>query len=331
MQDKPTIQDIARRAGVGVGTVSRVLNAHPNVSATTRARVVEVIGALGYRPSSAARHLRTRETHVLALLTDEIATTPFAVGVVEGAERAAWEGGKLLFVANTGGDGAREGAMLDNLLSRQVDGVVYAAMYFRRVSPPPPLYEVPTVLLNCFSDDPAFSCVIPDEVGAGYRATEVLLEKGHRRIALINLRGAFAAPARLKGYRQALEHWGVPFNDAYVVPGDWTATGGFDLTKRVMTLSEPPTAIFCGNDRTAMGVYQALAELGLSVPADVAVMGFDNQEVVAAFLRPALTTMALPHYEMGRWAVNYLTDDTRATGPPACFKLPCPLVSRHSL
>ncbi len=330
MSEKQTIQDIARLAGVGVGTVSRVLNAHPNVSAKTREKVSAIIEALQYRPNSAAQHLRTQETNVIALVTDEIATTPFAVGVVEGAQRTAWERGKLLFIANTGGDVAREKAMLENLLSRQVDGVIYAAMYFRRVAPPPLLHEVPTVLLNCFSDE-GFVCVVPDEAGAGYRATEALLERGHRRIALINMRGEFAAPARHKGYTQALAKFGVPYEECYVVEGDWTATGGYDITRRVMALPTPPTAIFCGNDRTAMGVYNALAELSLNVPHDVAVIGFDNQEVISAYLRPALTTVALPHAEMGRWAVNYLTGTNQATGPPLCHKLPCPLISRHSL
>ena len=122
------------------------------------------------------------------------------------------------------------------------------------------------MLLNCFSDDPSFTCVVPDEVGAGYRATEALLERGHQRIALINMRGEFAASARRKGYQQALERYGVPLEPRYVIDGDWTATGGFEITGRLMTLPEPPTAIFCGNDRTAMGVYDALNELGAPRP-----------------------------------------------------------------
>ena len=329
MQIKPTIQHIARQAGVSVTTVSRVLNAHPNVRPSTRARVERVIEAADYRPNFAARSMRTQKTQVIAFVTDEIATTPFAVRTVEGAQRLAWEHGKLLFVVNTSGDASLEGAVLENLLERQVEGVVYAALYHRRVEPPALLRELPTVLIDCFTDDASFTSVVPDEVQAGFTATKTLLEEGHRRVALLNLRrGTVAAEQRQAGYEEALAAHGVAFDPNLVRYGDWTAHGGYVRTLEVMKLSEPPTAIFCANDRTAMGVYDALRDLQLRIPDDVSVIGFDDQEVIAAYLRPALTTMALPHFEMGRWAVNALLRPGRT---PVQARLECPLVPRASV
>ena len=330
MQLKPTIQHIARQAGVSVTTVSRVLNEHPNVRPGTRARVEEVMAALEYRPNFAARSMRTQRSQVIAFVTDQIATTPFAVRTVEGAQRLAWEHGKLLFVVNTSGDASLEEAVLENLLERQVEGVVYAALYHRRVEPPALLKEVPTVLIDCFSDDGAFTSVVPDEAKAGFTATQTLLELGHRRVALLNLRrGTVAAEQRQAGYEQALAERGLELDKKLVRYGDWTASGGYLHTLAVMQLPEPPSALFCANDRTAMGAYDALRELGLNVPEDVSVIGFDDQEVIAAYLRPALTTMALPHFEMGRWAVNALLAGQEQT--PVQAKLECPLVPRASV
>ncbi len=328
MQLKPTIQHIARQAGVSVTTVSRVLNEHPNVRSGTRARVEEVMAALEYRPNFAARSMRTQRSQVIAFVTDQIATTPFAVRTVEGAQRLAWEHGKLLFVVNTSGDASLEEAVLENLLERQVEGVIYAALYHRRVEPPALLKEVPTVLIDCFSDDGAFTSVVPDEAKAGFTATQTLLELGHRRVALLNLRrGTVAAEQRQVGYEQALAEHGVELDKKLVRYGDWTASGGYLHTLAVMQLPEPPSALFCANDRTAMGAYDALRELNLRIPEDVSVVGFDDQEVIAAYLRPALTTMALPHYEMGRWAVNALLRQDK----PVQAKLECPLVPRASV
>ena len=330
MQLKPTIQHIARQAGVSVTTVSRVLNEHPNVRPGTRARVEEVMAALEYRPNFAARSMRTQRSQVIAFVTDQIATTPFAVRTIEGAQRLAWEHGKLLFVVNTSGDASLEEAVLENLLERQVEGVVYAALYHRRVEPPALLKEVPTVLIDCFSDDGAFTSVVPDEAKAGFAATQTLLELGHRRVALLNLRhGTVAAEQRQAGYEQALAEHGVELDKKLVRYGDWTASGGYLHTLAVMQLPEPPSALFCANDRTAMGAYDALRELNLRIPEDVSVVGFDDQEVIAAYLRPALTTMALPHYEMGRWAVNALLAGQEQK--PVQAKLECPLVPRASV
>jgi LacI family transcriptional regulator len=176
--------------------------------------------------------------------------------------------------------------------------------------------------------------VVPDEVTGGHVATEALLRKGHRRVAFINGPAGWpATDGRLKGYRQALDAWGVPLDESLVRYGNGFADSGYICTKDVMRNPNPPTAIFCATDRMAMGAYDALRELGLSIPGDVAVMGYDNQELIAAYLRPGLSTMALPFFEMGQWAVNDLIhyDHHAGQNAPVQHLIECPFVQRESI
>lgn len=328
-----TIHDIAKQAGVGVGTVSRVLNDSPNVSPTTRDHVLQVIAEHGYRPKSAAKILRTSQTHVIGFVTDEIATTPFAGNIVRGAQDAAWEQGKLLFLVNTNRKSDLLATAIETMLERQVEGIIYATMFHQPVTLPKNIYEAPAVLVDCFTEDRRLPSVVPDEVQAGYVATTLLLAKGHRRIGLINLTNEIPAQVgRQQGYRQALADQAIAYDDALVCYRYGEAEAGYDATLELMRLPTPPTALFCFNDRMAMGTYDALRKLGKKIPQDVAVMGFDNQEVLAANLRPALSTMELPHYAMGQWAVNYLLEHgNQPSLPPVQTKLHCPYIQRSSI
>jgi LacI family transcriptional regulator len=193
---------------------------------------------------------------------------------------------------------------------------------------------VPAVLLDCYTEDQSLPSVVPDEVLGGCVATEQLLRKGHRRIGFINNIDQIPARfGRLAGYQQALAAYAITFDDTLVCYQDSDPTGGYQGVFLLMALAEPPTAIFCFNDRVAMGAYDALRELKLAIPDDVAVIGFDNMEVIAASLRPPLTTMALPHYEMGQWAVNYLIEQANLgeKGTALQVKLPCALIERSSI
>lgn len=328
-----TIQDIAARAGVGAGTVSRVLNDHPNVSDTTRARVLQAIEELNYRPNFSARQMRTGESHVIGFITDEIASTPFAVNVVKGAQMAAWEYGKLLFVVNSDRHPEIEHEAIERMLQRGVDSIIYASMFHRQAALPDAVYEVPTVLIDCFLPDQSLPSVVPDEFGAAYEATEILIRKGHTRIGLINL-GGEARPAvegRLAGYTAAMQAHGL-YTPALIMDGgdDGAGLHGYENAHRIMSLPEPPTALFCAQDRIAAQVYRALYELGLSIPGDVAIIGFDDHIDVATALLPPLSTMALPHYQMGQWAVEYLMQGAGAPLEPVQVKLPCPYIERKS-
>ncbi len=327
-------------AGVSRGTVSRVLNGSPAVSDETRQTVLSVIEELQYRPSFSARHMRTNSSNLVGfgLITDEVITTPFAVDMIRGAQESLWKQGKVMLVVNAGYGTEMTAASLEALLERRVEGIIYAAMYHRPIEVVPQMSQVKVVLANCYAADRSLPSVVPDEFSGGYRATKTLLEKGHRRIAFINL-GADrhashpvpAAVGRLAGYRQALSEYNVPFDAALHIYTDQNPQTNYRLALEMMQLPDPPTAIFCGNDRTAMGVYGALATLGLRIPADVAVVGFDNQPGVADMLWPMLTTVQLPHYEMGRWAVEYLMSSQDWSDRPIQHIIDCPLVERDSV
>lgn len=339
MPKRPTLKDVANAAGVSVTTVSYVINQQTGgnirISDETRDRVWRAVEDLDYRPNLAARHTRTGQSQLIGLISDEIASTPFAVNIIKGAQSEAWQHEKMLFVINTERDKHAEQQAITALLDRRVEGIIYATMYHRAVSPPDDIRKVPTVLLDCFCEDYSLPSITPDEVQGGQVATEVLLERGHRRIGFINIdfeRHYPAAAGRLAGYQQALEAYGVPFSDDLVRVGNTMADQGYAHARALMALLDPPTAIFCGTDRTAMGVYDALKEMGLRIPADVAVVGFDNQELIAAYLRPALSTMALPHYEMGRWAVQQLLEHPQVPPEnPVQMKVICPYIERDSI
>ena len=331
----PTMGDVARLAGVSPTTVSFVLNdvAGSGIPENTRRRVRASARELRYRPNATARLLRTDRSHTIGFVTDEIASTPFAGDVIKGAQEAAWEAGKLLTIVNTGDNQGIEESAVGMMLERRVEGIIHAAMYHRAVEPPADSREVPAVLLNCYAEDGSWPSVVPDEVAGGRTATEALLSRGHERVGFINLRpGLPAAAGRLQGYKRALEARGLPFDDSLVWNGEGTAKSGYRLAAELMRAHDPPTAIFCGNDQTAMGVYEALKERGLRIPEDVAVVGFDNQELIAVQLRPALSTVALPHHEMGRWAVEYLIDRAaHGETAPRRHTIACPYVGRESV
>lgn len=335
-KQRVTMKDVAEQAGVSQTTVSFILNELPHVSIPeeTRERVWAAIDQLGYRPNALARGLRGQSTQIIGFVSDKVASAPFAGEVIEGAQTAAWAHEKLLLLVNTSGNQALKAAAVETLLEQQVEGIIYATMYHRVAQPPATLHEVPSVLLDCYVEDRSLPSVVPDEVQGGRTATEFLLQKGHRRIGFITTDVAVpAAWGRLEGYRQALTGHDLPFHDRLVVSQSSDATGGCQATLQLMEQPERPTALFCFNDRMAMGAYEALRRLGLSIPEDVAVIGFDNQEVIATGLYPPLTTIQLPHYQMGQWAVNYLIERAgTATGAaPIQHRIECPLVVRASV
>lgn len=326
--------DVARLAAVSRTTVSFVVNNVPNVNIAqeTRDRVWAAVEQLGWRPNAMARGLSLRRSQTIGLISDEIATSSHAGKIIQGAQDAAWAQTKMLLVINTANNREIERATLEMMLERQVEGLIYATMYHREVVPPAALAQVPAVLLNCYVADRSLPSVVPDEVQGGWTATELLLRKGHRRIGLVNEIGPLPAMfGRLDGYKQALGSYGVPFEPGLVRAGTATAEGGYRCATELMRLSERPTALFCYNNSMAMGAYDVVRELGLTIPGDVAIVGFDNHELIAAQLRPPLTTIELPHYEMGQWAVQYLLEQANGPEPqPVQQTIVCPLIERAS-
>ena len=218
-----------------------------------------------------------------------------------------------------------------------MDGFLYATMFHRRVDLPPALEQVPTVLLDAASDRAELPSVVPDEVGGAEAAVDELLAHGHRRIGFItNEDDVPATHGRLEGYRNSLARAGIDFDPGLVLADESITAGGYRTARQILDRADRPTALFCYNDRMAMGAYRAAAELGLRIPDDLSVVGFDNQLLLAEGLYPALTTVALPHYEMGAWAVDALVallDGRPVVDDGVSFPvaLPCPLVRRSSV
>lgn len=335
MVTKVGIRDVAKAAGVSVTTVSHALNTTggSRVKAETQEHIRAVAKDLGYAPNRLASGLRNQRSQILGLVSDEITTTPFAGAMIRGAQDAAYERGYVLMVVNSGSDPDLENREIRTLQQHQVDGIVYARMYHQGVSLPKELGMLPTVLLDAVTPDQSISSVVPDEVAAAETAVEALAKAGHARIGMLNnVDDIPATHGRLQGYRNALARHGLEFTPELVTTGVADTRGGREAALELLRLPERPTALFCFSDRVAMGAYQAASALGLRIPEDLSVVGTDNLELIAADLWPGLTTVALPHYEMGRWAVTRLLDDIDAPGTaPVQEKFSCPLIERGSV
>jgi LacI family transcriptional regulator len=333
------LRDVAERAGVSLTTVSMVLNgkAGSNIPPATKARVLAAAAELAYVPNAMARGLRRRRSDTIGVISDTIATTPFAGAMLQGAQDAAWRAEVVLLLVNTGGDPEIEERALAIMLARQVDAIVYARMYHQIVDPPASIRSVPSVLLDAQARDRSLPSVVPDEIGGAFDATEHLLMHGHVRVGYVQDEDPIpATKGRLEGYRRALAKHGIAFDPELVASAAPTVIGGVAGASRLMDVDRPPTALFCFNDRMAMGALRALRVRGLRAPYDVSVVGFDNEEQIAPWLDPPLTTVQLPHYEMGRWAAEQLlasgeaADASEGDGPPQHL-MPCPLVERDSV
>lgn len=335
------IKEVAVAAGVSVTTVSHVLNdvSYARISTETRDKVRSVAEQLGYGPNRLAQALRTQRTGMLGLVSEDIATTPHAGRIILGAEEAAKAKGYNLMIINTSGAASLESRQADveALLERRVDGVLYATMYHRIVELPANLGSVPAVLVDSVASGGNITAVIPDEEGGARAAVGALLEAGHTRVGFLNNTDEVPATRqRLRGFRAALTDAGLDGGAAPVEFEVSEVRGGYEAARRILARPDRPTGLFCYNDRMAMGAYRAAAEAGLTIPADLSVVGFDDQELIAANLYPGLTTVALPHYEMGAWATGHLidaiegkTDLTRMALQPTV--LSCPLVRRDSI
>ena len=332
---RATLADVARLAGLSKTAASMVLNGREGtrLSAEAHRRVFAAAAELGYRPNVAARSLRTQKTSTFAFISDIVATTRFAGDMIRGALDAAREHNHVLLIAETQGDESFEQYAIEAMLDRQVDGVIYAAMATRQVVVPAALLTRPTVLLNAAAADRG-PCVLPDDEQAGSTVAAALIEAGHRdRIGLIGrnrLKEAdpeisLAAQARLQGIERILTAAGTGLL-ASVTCRDWLPEHGYAAMRSLLRRRTRPSAVICMNDRLAFGAYQALAEAGLGIPQDVSVISFDD-DAIAAWLRPGLSTAALPHEQMGRRAVELLLTGTATNR----FLEPMPLRRRGSV
>ena len=221
-------------------------------------------------------------------------------------------------------------AVVEDLLDRRVDALAYAVAGTRAIVDVDHFGHVPTVLVNCFAASWEVPCILPAEAAGGRAATELILTAGHRRVAYLGgHRDSWATRQRVKGFRAALRRAGIKAADAPVLAGNFRSDSGYELTRQVLRRRPRPTAVVCGNDLMAVGAYFALKERGLRIPDDMSVVGYDDQEDVAPFLHPALTTIRLPYYEMGAIAAEALLDDS--TPLAARVDVGCPPIVRRSV
>ncbi|HWJ73856.1 MAG TPA: LacI family DNA-binding transcriptional regulator [Kaistia sp.] len=309
-----TLADVARLAGLSQTAASMILTGRPDtrLSAEAHARVHAAAAELGYRPNLAARALRTDKTRTIAFISDVVATTRFANGLIRGTLEAADRAGHVVLLLETGGEPAREVQAIEAALDRQVDGFIFAAMRAREVFVPSLPAASRVVMLNATSRKHPVS-VLPDEFEAGRAAIRLLDSAGIREgLALIGHNkvveeGYFRSETvsrRLAGIRAEMDQRGMSFL-AEESCWNWEAAHGYELVKGLLDRGVPVEALLCLNDRLAFGAYQALGEAGLRIPGDMPVVSFDNDEL-AADLRPGLTTFALPHEQMGQEAVRLL-------------------------
>lgn len=303
-----SIKDIAKAADVSHSTVSRALSDSPLIPAKTKARIQHLARKMGYTPNAWARSLVMGKTRTIGVVVTTIAD-PFMAPVLQGIESTAYENGYTVILATSNSEPAREWSAVEMLRSKRVDGVIVTASrvgalyqdHLKRIG-------VPVVLLNNHSEQRGryvYSVTVDNRHGARL-ATQHLIELGHRRIGYISGPARHSSNAgRLQGYRQALREAGIPFAPELVAPGDGKMDAGMAALPALMHLTKRPTAIFCYNDMTAIGVLRAARQLALNVPRDLSIVGFDDISF-ASFVQPPLTTIAQPQFEMGQQAMRML-------------------------
>lgn len=334
-----TLKDIAAHVGVSVSAVSLVLNNRDEGRVRTELalQIRETAEEMGYVPNLLARGLRTNQSHTIGLLADEVATVPFAGSILAGAQVAAAEAGFLLMVVDTAGDHSLDSHAVKTLLQRNVEGLIFASGFHREIDVPMVPKTVPITVLDGLPQGNATAdSVIPDEKQGARDATQLLIQAGHRRIAFCNVRDSrfIASSLRQEGYEEALRAAGMTVDPALVTYAASPSTeAGREQAWKLLRLDNPPTGVFCFSDQIAFGFYQVAHELGWVIPRDLSVVGFDNQAFIADSLLPALTTVQLPHSEMGSWAARQTIGRIRGdvNGEPVSMRMSCPVIERESI
>lgn len=305
---KVTIEDVAQAAGVSRQTVSRAINNRDEISVETRARIMAIVEQMSYRPSSIARGLATQHTRTLGLVIPDVAN-PFFSEVARGAEQTAYAEGYTVFLCNTDENPQRELAILHLLEEQRVDGVVLCSSRLDEETLHTTLTRHPTVVLvnRQLAGDDFGSVLIDDEMG-GQTITRHLLHTGHNTIGFLTGPPASrSGRKRVEGYFAALTASGVAYDPGWMRPCLPTVQGGYEAARALLTSHPEITAIFCYNDLVAIGTVQACHELGLAIPDDLAIVGFDDIPL-AALVTPSLTTCRVSRYEMGAQAMKMLLE-----------------------
>ena len=328
------MKQIADLAGVSLGTVSHVLNDSARVREPLRKRVLEAVEALGYQPSQLARGLRRDKTNMLGMVIPDV-TNPFFPAVVRGAEDVAFANGYRLVLCNTDNDHQKELAHLNELRTYLPSGLIVIPSSFSDLTVQAERYRRAGTAVVCIDRLPkrwnGDSVTVANEQGA-YAATRHLIQIGHERLAAIT--GPLHltnARQRLEGFRRALHESKLTVAPEYVHETTFDRAGGYSKGRLILKLLPRPTAIFAGNDMIALGVIQAIRELGLNCPEDVSVMGFDDLDF-AELISPSLSSVSQSGYQLGATAAHILMDRLKGDdGSPKHFVLETQLKIRDSV
>lgn len=326
-----TITDVAREAGVSPATVSRVLNGTGEVSEELTVRVQRTVDRLGYQPFGPARALRRQATSVWAVIVADI-ENPFFTSVVRGIEDGAREKGFRVVLGNSDESPAKEAEYVEIAIAERMSGVVIAVADSRR-SNLSPLVErsIPVVAIDRRPHGHPFDSVLVDNRLAAFQATEHLLAGGYSRVACVTgPRRLSTANERLAGYKQALVAAGRTFSEEWVMREDFRAGGGYDAVVSLWRRRRRPDALFVANNQMTVGAIQALYELGVAIPEDVALVGFDDAPW-ATLMRPQLTVVDQPTYQIGRVAADILGDPGPRTRPAEMLLSPELIVRESSV
>lgn len=326
---RATVRDVASRAGVSPGTVSKALNGRGQVSAATRERIRAAAAEIGFRPNALARSVFERRSYTVGVITTD-SFERFSVPVMLGAEDALGAGRMSVFLCDSRGDPIREQHYVNVLLERRVDGFIVTGRSWNRRSPLPDTGDVPVVYALTPSANESDCSIVADDSGSGRIAGEYLTRLGRRRIAHVTGPDHFdAAHLRSEGLISALHRVGADLVGDPMF-GGWTEAWGRQATHILMRAHPDIDAIHYGSDLLARGGADALRELGRRVPEDVAITGTDNWELIAEACRPSLTSVDFRLGEIGRTAASRLLDAIQGNPHSGLEQIPCRLVARAS-
>lgn len=326
----PSIKDIARLAKVSHSTVSRALRNSPLINRRTTEKIQRIARESGYRVSAVARGLVTQRTKTVGVVVTAIAD-PFVSEVVSGIEETANDHGYSVFLAESKADPDREIRVVHSFAEQRVDGIVVTSsrvgsLHFQLLAE----MKVPIMLVNNQYPGDSVHSVMIQNMEASRQATQHLIRLGHRRIAYVGDRFGYQSDAeRLAGYREALEQAGLPFLLELVVHGDGKPEGGMTAMRALLGLPQPPTAVFCYNDMSALGALRCLHSDRLSVPQDMSLVGFDDL-FIASYTQPPLTTVRQPRRQMGLLAMESLLKLMSGQESAGTISVPAELIVRES-
>jgi LacI family transcriptional regulator len=311
-----TLEQVANAAGVSIPTASRALHGTYPVAKSTKLRVLQAAENLCYRPNIVARSLRTEQTYTIGIVVDDIGS-PFSPLIIRGIQDYLQEHAYFSIIVNADRNPDIETKALHDLISRSIDGIILVESYLRGANPALDLANKPYVFVHRLFSGGAPNSITADESFGAHLAMEHLTSLGHRRIGHISgPEGWDATVDRLAAYREVLAQQALDYDPELVREGDWGMESGLAATRALLSLPQRPTAIFAANDPMAFGALHAVQEAALRVPDDIAVIGYDDQQI-ARLSRPSITTVTLPCYDMGLASAQLLIGLLDGQGLPA--------------